>query len=72
VTVEVTRIADSCGYGVPLMAHQGTRPHQDAWAAKRVRVAGPEALVSYQREHNAQSIDGLPALEPPDVAAPSR
>jgi hypothetical protein len=72
VTVEVTRIADSCGYGVPLMAHQGTRPHQDAWAAKRVRVAGPEALVGYQREHNAQSIDGLPALELPDVAAPSR
>jgi hypothetical protein len=72
VTVEVTRVADSCGYGVPLMTLQGARPHQDAWAAKRVRVRGPEALEDYQRENNARSIDGLPGIELPDVAAPSR
>src|SRR3954467_4548960 len=34
VVVDVTRIADSCGYGVPLLRYEGERPHQDAWAAK--------------------------------------
>jgi hypothetical protein len=68
VMVEVTRVADSCGYGVPLMAREGRRPHMDAWAAKKLRVGGAQALADYQREHNARSIDGLPAVELPDGA----
>ena len=63
ILVSVTRIADSCGYGVPLMDYVGERPHQTASSAKRVRVHGPDAYVAYQREHNAASIDGLPAVE---------
>ncbi|MDQ6745709.1 MAG: pyridoxamine 5'-phosphate oxidase family protein [Actinomycetota bacterium] len=63
VLVELQRIADSCGYGVPLMELQGSRPHQDAWAAKKLRVGGPEALKEYQRQKNARSIDGLPAVD---------
>ncbi|MQA75082.1 MAG: pyridoxamine 5'-phosphate oxidase family protein [Solirubrobacterales bacterium] len=63
IVVEVTRIADSCGYGVPLMRHQGEREHGDKWAAKKLRVGGPEALTDYQREKNGASIDGLPAVE---------
>jgi hypothetical protein len=63
ILVEVTRIADSCGYGVPLMAYEGERPHQDLWAAKKLRTGGPEALVDYQREKNARSLDGLPAID---------
>ena len=62
IAVHVERIADSCGYGVPLMAHEGSRPHQDAWAAKRLRVGGAGALADYQAEKNAASIDGLPAV----------
>ena len=58
-----TRVADSCGYGVPLMDYVGERPHQAASSAKRVRVHGPDAYVDYQREHNAASIDGLPAVD---------
>src|ERR671927_1414753 len=27
VRVDVTRVADSCGYGVPLMTFEGMRPH---------------------------------------------
>jgi hypothetical protein len=65
VLVEVDRVADSCGYGVPLMRHEGERPHMEAWAAKKVRVGGPDALIAYQRENNASSIDGLPAVEVP-------
>ena len=64
ILVDVTRVADSCGYGVPLMAYVGERPHQAASSAKRVRVHGPDAYVAYQREHNAASIDGLPAVDP--------
>ena len=63
VVVDVTRVSDSCGYGVPLMAFEGERPHQDAWAAKKLRVGGPGALDEYQAEKNAVSIDGLPAVD---------
>lgn len=63
VVVEVARVADSCGYGVPLMTYEGERPHQDAWAEKKLRSGGPEALVEYQRQKNAASLDGLPAVE---------
>jgi hypothetical protein len=66
VVVAVDRVGDSCGYGVPLMTYDGLRPYSSAWAAKKVRVGGPEALLDYQREKNARSIDGLPAVELPD------
>jgi hypothetical protein len=59
----VERVADSCGYGVPLLAFEGLRPHGDAWAAKQVRAGGPAALDDYRAANNAASIDGLPALD---------
>jgi Pyridoxamine 5'-phosphate oxidase len=65
VMVSVERIADSCGYGVPLLRHEGRREHQELWAAKKLRVGGPDALLDYQREKNAVSIDGLPAVDLP-------
>ena len=65
VLVNVTRIADSCGYGVPLMDYAGQRPHMEAWAAKKLRASSDEhdALEEYQRAKNSRSIDGLPAVE---------
>ena len=65
VLVELDRIADSCGYGVPVMRYEGRREHLDLWAAKKLRVGGPDALLDYQREMNELSIDGLPAVELP-------
>ena len=65
VIVELDRIADSCGYGVPLMSYQGGREHLDLWAAKKMRVGGPEALLEYEQKHNSVSIDGLPAVDLP-------
>ncbi len=62
IRVRVTRVADSCGYGVPLMAYEGERPHADLSTAKRLRVHGPDALIRYQEEYNRVSIDGLPAV----------
>jgi hypothetical protein len=58
IRVDVTRISDSCGYGVPLYRHEGQRSQLEAWAQRK----GPEALIEYQRELNGASIDGLPAL----------
>jgi hypothetical protein len=69
VVVTLDRIGDSCGYGVPLMTYDGLRPHSGAWAAKKLRVGGPEALQDYQREKNTSSIDGLPAVDVPDPVA---
>jgi hypothetical protein len=63
IVVDVTRISDSCGYGVPLMDHIGQRDHADLWAAKRLRTKGPDALRDYQREKNSESLDGLPAVD---------
>jgi hypothetical protein len=62
IRVDVSRVSDSCGYGVPLMSYGGRREHSDLWFEKRLRVGGPEALERYQEEHNRTSIDGLPAV----------
>jgi hypothetical protein len=70
--VHVERIAGSCGYGVPLMSYEGERPHQAAWAAKKLRTGGSEALEDYKREKNAVSLDGLPAVELPATAGAPR
>jgi hypothetical protein len=63
VVVDVTRIADSCGYGVPLMSYEGEREHARKWAAKKVRVGGTDSLEAYRRQKNSVSLDGLPALD---------
>jgi hypothetical protein len=62
VVVHVDRVADSCGYGVPLMDYAGERPHSDASSEKRMRTNGPDAFEDYKRKKNAESIDGLPAV----------
>ena len=64
VRVAVSRIADSCGYGVPLMSPDGQRPHAPLWAQKKLRTGGVEAIDAYVAEKNALSIDGLPAVDP--------
>jgi hypothetical protein len=58
VEVEVHRVADSCGYGVPLMDFQGHRPTMDQWSERK----GVDGIVDYQAEKNLVSIDGLPGL----------
>jgi Pyridoxamine 5'-phosphate oxidase len=60
IVVDVTRIATSCGYSVPLLAYAGERPTLLEWAERK----GPDGLDSYRSEKNATSIDGLPALGP--------
>jgi hypothetical protein len=63
VTVSVERIADSCGYGVPLMGYEGARMQQAAWIQAQLRKNGSGGVLDYSREKNAASIDGLPAID---------
>jgi hypothetical protein len=58
VVMEVARVADSCGYGVPLMDFAGHRPAMDEWAAHK----GPDGIASYRSAHNTRSLDGLPGI----------
>jgi hypothetical protein len=62
IVVDVQRIADSCGFDVPLMTDQGRRPQRMAWVDNKLAKGGQAALAEYVTEHNAESIDGLPAL----------
>lgn len=64
VLVEVDRISDACGYGVPLMSVEGHREHHALSSAKKVRTMGVEGYDDFQRSRGARSLDGLPAQEP--------
>ena len=62
IDVDIERIIDSCGYGVPLYEF---RQHRDSlgnyWSNKT-----DEEKLEYQRLRNRQSLDGLPGLSLPD------
>ncbi len=58
IRVRVERIADSCGYGVPLMQYAGERPQRELWLDRQ----GEQGIRDYVRECNSESIDGLPAF----------
>lgn len=59
VVVAITRVQDSCGYGVPLFKYEGERTQLQAWAGKR----GAEGLKEYRAVKNRKSIDGLAGVE---------
>ncbi len=58
IVVEVTRISDSCGFGVPRLKYERERDQLLLWAQKK----GPEGLKMYKQEKNRHSIDGLLGL----------
>jgi hypothetical protein len=58
IVAELDRIADSCGYAVPVMELAEERDLLSRWSEKRT----PDQLAAYRAELNAVSIDGLPAL----------
>jgi hypothetical protein len=57
IRIEVDRISDSCGFGVPHLRFEDDRTQLPLWTEKK-----GEALDTYRRQRNATSIDGLPAL----------
>jgi hypothetical protein len=58
IAVAVQRIATSCGFGVPLYRFERDRSQLPDWADRK----GADGLGEYQRQKNATSIDGLPAV----------
>jgi predicted pyridoxine 5'-phosphate oxidase superfamily flavin-nucleotide-binding protein len=72
IVVDVTRVSDSCGYGVPLMEYAGERD----LLPQHMERKGDEGLREYRRAKNATSIDGLPAFdydpEPAPTAEPDK
>ena len=59
IRIAVRRIADSCGFGVPLYEFSRNRSQLPEWVARK----GEQGLIEYQEQKNRISIDGLPALK---------
>ncbi len=62
VIVDVERVSDSCGHGVPVMNLIEQRDLLRLTAGKK----GPDGMASYRAQKNTHSIDGLPGLSPAD------
>jgi hypothetical protein len=57
VRAKLHRIADSCGYGVPLYDYVSQREQMTQWAERK----GPDGLTEYKAENNEKNLDGLPS-----------
>lgn len=63
IVLEIDRIADSCGWGVPRYDYAGERTTLLDWAAR----TSDEDMRKAQLGYNIKSIDGLPGLGKPSV-----
>ncbi|MCB1684719.1 MAG: pyridoxamine 5'-phosphate oxidase family protein [Pseudomonadales bacterium] len=61
IVLRAFRIADSCGWNVPLYEFSGMRDYYDNYAEK----LGEEGMRKGQLASNMKSIDGLPGLTRP-------
>ena len=61
IVIDVNRVSDSCGYGVPLMSFDRHRSTLDEWAERK----GRDGIRAYWAEKNATSLDGLSGLSSP-------
>ena len=64
ICIDVTRVSDSCGYGVPLYDFRGQRD----LLAEDIQSTGREKFVAQFAEMWTTSIDGLPGLTPEESA----
>lgn len=58
IDIDVVRIADSCGWGVPLLSFEADRDQLPKFA----ETIGPEKERELKKEHNSRSLDGLTGL----------
>lgn len=59
IVVDIERISDSCGFGVPLMEYAGERDLLQPYFERK----GVDGSADYRRRKNRTSIDGLPAFD---------
>ena len=65
VRARLTRISDSCGFGVPHYRYGGDRNTLIRWSESK----GQEELAQYRQAKNARSLNGLPGV-PATMAGP--
>ena len=65
VRVDVTRISDSCGFGVPFCDFRAQRESMDNY----LRDKTADDMRAYFRERNSESIDGLPGISDEEADA---
>jgi hypothetical protein len=58
IVVEIKRISDSCGFGVPEFSYSGERDALIRYAEKQ----GPAGMITYQDKYNRRSVEGLPGV----------
>lgn len=63
IRLHITRIADSCGWTVPLYSFEGSRDYYQNYADK----LGADGIREGQLAANMLSIDGLPGLTEPSM-----
>lgn len=61
IVADITRISDSCGFGVPLMTLERERDAMAKWSEGKTAAD----FADYRRAKNALSIDGIPAWDEP-------
>ena len=62
IVIDVERIIDSCGYGVPQYEFMQHRKSLGNYFCKQ----SEEDILRYRQDHNSESLDGLPGLDFPD------
>jgi len=67
IRVAVSRVSDSCGYGVPRYDYVAQRPSLTNY----YRSAGAEKMRAFVATRNAESLDGLPGVSPAAARASS-
>jgi hypothetical protein len=65
IRIDVTRVSDSCGFGVPVLEFQAERDIGRKYLANQ----GIENTRAYLQEQNAASIDGLPGITESEAQA---
>ena len=58
ILIDVDRIIDSCGYGVPLYEFKSHRDSLPNYFAKQ----SEDDILAYRQNRNSESLDGLPGL----------
>lgn len=66
IVVDVERVSDSCGYGLPLF----DGPRERDMLIDHIERKGADGIAAYRAQKNATSIDGLPAFAEPVSTAP--
>lgn len=65
IRLGISRIADSCGWTVPMYSFEGTRSQYPDY----MKQLDDDGLLEIQLQHCQSSIDGLPALEEQTIRA---